>query len=602
MTGHLSALLVERRSDLFPTFIFMTEEYTSLIHPKRPRYGWFLGRLIAFIERQKPSDRVLLRSLFFICLAFVLTSGVVLSARYTEPTPVSGGTLIEGIVGVPRFVNPVLAVTRVDQDIAALVFAGLMKINPDGELVPDIAESITPSSDGATYNIIIRSDIRFHDGTPLTARDVSFTIALMQDADLKSPVRGNWTGVMVEEIGEYEFNLILSEPYTPFLENLTFGILPRHIWSELPIEQIPFSQRNTDPIGAGPFRVKDITRNSAGLIQTYTLEQAPQYHRDVKISDVRLRFYQNETTLLEALRRQEIMSSVYVPLTNLSEFADSETYQIVHTPLPRVFAIFFNQNRSAALRDQAARQALSAAINREELVATVLSGYGVPTTHPVPPFHSTLQSTSSIASSTEDAASILLAGGWRQNSDGRWEKRLGEDLEILAITLRTTNNPIFEQTAQYVRQTWEALGVAVFIEQYEQSDLLQTVIRPRDFESLLFGLDMNRTVDLYPFWHSSQREDPGLNIAQYANITVDRELVTARTSRDEAVRTTALNQVLFEIQKDSPAIFLYVPSLTYVINKNTELTNFTGLSRPHERFMNIHEWHMANEERWPLFR
>jgi peptide/nickel transport system substrate-binding protein len=277
-------------------------------------------------------------------------------------------------------------------------------------------------------------------------------------------------------------------------------------------------------------------------------------------------------------------------------------YQIVHTPLPRVFAIFLNQNRSIALRDQAARQALSAAINREELVATVLAGYGVPTTHPVPPFHSTLQSTSSIASSTAEAATILTTGGWRQNSDGRWEKRIGDDLQILSVTLRTTNNPVFEQTARYVRQTWEALGVAVSIEQYEQSDLLQTVIRPRDFESLLFGLDMNRTVDLYPFWHSSQREDPGLNIAQYANITVDRELVTARTSRETEVRTAALNQVLFEIQKDSPAIFLYVPSLTYVITKNTELTALTGLSRPHERFMNIHEWHMAKEERWPLFR
>jgi len=581
----------------------MSEEYILSSRPsaRSPR-GWIIGRLIGFIERQKPSDRLFLRTLFFVCLSFLLLSGITLSARYAEPTPVAGGTLIEGIVGVPRFVNPVLAVTRVDQDIAALIFGGLMKISPTGELVPDIAESITASSDGLTYNIIIRSNIRFHDGTPLTARDVSFTIALMQDADLKSPLRGNWAGVTVEEIGEYELNLVLSEPYTPFLENLTFGILPRHIWSELPIEQIPFSQRNTDPIGAGPFRVLDITRNSAGLIQAYTLEQAPQYHHDIKINTVQLRFYQNETALLEALRQQEIMSSVYVPLANLAEFENHEMYQIVHTPLPRVFAIFLNQNRSIALRDQAARQALSAAINREELVATVLAGYGVPTTHPVPPFHSTLQSTSSIASSTAEAATILTTGGWRQNSDGRWEKRIGDDLQILSVTLRTTNNPVFEQTARYVRQTWEALGVAVSIEQYEQSDLLQTVIRPRDFESLLFGLDMNRTVDLYPFWHSSQREDPGLNIAQYANITVDRELVTARTSRETEVRTAALNQVLFEIQKDSPAIFLYVPSLTYVITKNTELTALTGLSRPHERFMNIHEWHMAKEERWPLFR
>jgi peptide/nickel transport system substrate-binding protein len=159
--------------------------------------------------------------------------------------PVAGGSITEGIVGIPRFVNPVLAVTRADQDMSALLYSGLMKINEEGVLVPDMAESVTVSDDGRTYNVLVRRDTRFHDDTPLTARDVAFTIGLIQNPDLKSPLRGNWAGVTVEEISEYELNIVLDEPYTPFIENFTVGIIPRHIWSSLPIEQVPFSQRNT---------------------------------------------------------------------------------------------------------------------------------------------------------------------------------------------------------------------------------------------------------------------------------------------------------------------------------------------------------------------
>jgi len=581
----------------------MSTETTPITTQAKTSSGWFFGRLVNFIERQRPSDRVFLRGLFFITIISLLVSLVLLSQRFSEPTPVTGGTLVEGIVGVPRFVNPVLAVTRADQDMVALIFGGLMKIAPDGTLVPDIAESITTSSDGTIYNVVIRPDIRFHDGTPLTARDVTFTIGLMQDSDLKSPLRGNWVGVAIEEISEYELNIILTEAYTPFIENLTFGILPRHIWSEIPIEQIPSSRRNTEPIGSGPFRIKEITKNSSDdLVQAYHLERFPEYHHDIMLNGVRVRFYQNENTLMEGLTKGEFVSTVYAPLSSLSALEGQDRYRIITSPLPRVFAVFLNQNRSVSLRDQAARQALAESVNRTELVSTVLNGYGVPTIYPIPPHHPALQSDSSVATTTNDAAAILTAGGWRQNSDGQWEKRIGGDMQTLTVTLRTTNNPTFNQTAESLRRTWESLGVNVFVEQYEQSDLLQSVIRPRDFEALLFGIDMNRAVDLYPFWHSSQREDPGLNIAQYANIAVDSQLEKARATRDETERQEALATSLSEINDDSPAVFLFVPSLTYLVRSDIETANITGLSRPHERFMNINEWHMANEERWSLFR
>lgn len=573
--------------------------------PPRPKNssGFLFGRLVNFIERQKPSDLLVLRVLFFGTLASLIVATIVLNNRFIFPTPVAGGTLVEGVVGVPRFINPVLAVTRADQDLVALTFSGLMKISPAGQLVNDIAESITPSSDGTIYNVVVRSDIRFHDGTPLTARDVIFTIGLIQNADLKSPLRGNWAGVLIEELGEYEFNIILSEAYAPFVENLTFGILPRHIWNELPVEQIPFSQKNTEPIGAGPFQIKNVTRNSAGFIQSYDLSKFPNYHQDIMLGNIQIKFYSNEEALLVALRQSEIDSTVYAPLINLNDITENYNYSVVSEPLPRVFGVFINQNRSVALRDLAARQALSAAIDREDLISVVLFGYGVPTKNPVPLESPALKSTSGTTSSESSTAeAILTEGGWRKNSDNKWEKRISDELQTLSITLRTTNNPTFEQTALQLQRVWEKIGVDVYIEQYEQSDLLQSVIRPRDFEGVLFGLDMNRSVDLYPFWHSSQREDPGLNIAQYASITADSLLTKARTALSAEERRDITKDIIAEINQDAPAIFVFSPNLTYLVKDGIEISPIKNISRPHERFMNINTWHMSNEDLWNVFR
>ncbi|MEZ4199988.1 MAG: ABC transporter substrate-binding protein [Candidatus Paceibacterota bacterium] len=172
--------------------------------------------------------------------------------------PHSGGTLVEGVVGTPRFINPVLAIGRADHDLVALTYSGLMKLDTDGNLVPDLAKDITVSEDGTVYNITLNEDRYFHDGTPLTAADVLFTIGLIQDPELKSPLRGNWAGVVVEELGEYELNLILEDAYAPFLENLTVGILPKHIWSGLSTEEMPLANTILNQLELVPTMLKQL--------------------------------------------------------------------------------------------------------------------------------------------------------------------------------------------------------------------------------------------------------------------------------------------------------------------------------------------------------
>lgn len=566
--------------------------------------GSLIDRGLALIERTPLSDRILLRFAFFAVLLTGIWLVLAFNNQYTETTPTRGGEITEGIIGTPRFINPALAFTRTDQDVTSLVYSGLLRIDENGQLVNDLAESVEVSEDGTTYTIRVRNDVSFHDGTPLTARDVAFTIQLIQNPDLKSPLRGNWSDVTIGEVDEYTLTLTLDEPYAPFIENLTLGIMPAHAWSNLPVEQLPFSQLNTEPIGSGPYAVADAGRDTSGLITNYTLEANRVSNNPPNIDQINLRFFQNEAALEDALESDDIDATAYLSDSAVASFEGE--YQILSEPLPRIFGLFFNQNRSPALRDNAARAALAAAIDRETLITDVVNGYGVPTKLPTPQSMNAVESEvpTSTSTSTGPAAAraILEAGGWNQNDLGLWEKTIDGDVVPLEVVVRTSNAAVFAATVDNIAAAWEAADIAVVTEQFEQTGLVQSVIRPRDFQALLFGLDMSRSYDLYPFWHSSQQDDPGLNVAQYANVTVDDLLEEARDTQDPAAREALLVEASTIIAEESPAVFLFQPTMTYVVDEKVTVTPFTMIARPSDRFSTVADWHTEEESLWSWFQ
>lgn len=574
---------------------------------KKSRHFSLAHSYFSFITRRKVSDRLIFNTvLCIVCISVVFTV-LKVNSLYTQSVPTSGGTLVEGIVGTPRFVNPVLAINRADHDMVALIYSGILKLDENGNLVNDIAQSLDVGEDGKTYHIVLRKNVRFHNGQELKVRDIAYTIALIQNPDLKSPLRGNWEGVKIEEIGEYEMNIILEEAYAPFTENLLVGILPRELWDELPIEQVPFSQNNTQPIGTGPYMVTDVLRNKSGLINGYKLSAFNSSSDKPNITTLVFNFYQNEEDLKSALTKKEIASTPSLSPQFFSEVSQ-DTYQVIQSPLPRTFAVYFNQNKSIALRDLSVRNALALAIDKKALVALVLNGNGIPTDSPVPPGFLTVDFTEDKEKATEDSVSrivkaqaVLTSGGWVKNERGIFEKVIDNNRVTLSVSLSTANTPLFDQTATYLSDTWKTLGAEVTVSQFEQTDLVQTVIRPRDFEALLYGADIGRQVDLYPFWHSSQKNDPGLNIAQYTNIDVDGQLEKTRKLQSFEERKATIESIETIILKDTPAVFLFVPTFGYILDKSVTVTPFTRLSRPSERFANISAWHMKSNNVWPIF-
>lgn len=573
------------------------------MNPSSPK-GVF-DRLFGYLDALRPTDRWLFAGVLSVFVLSVAWNAYAFSRSYLVDVPVGGGVLIEGAIGSPRFINPVLAITRADNDLTALTYSGLLRLSPDGTLANDLAESITVSDDGRVYNIVLSQDRYFHDGTRIKAEDVAFTIALIQKPALKSPLYGNWSGVTVEVIDTYELNLVLDNPYAPFRENMTVGILPKHIWSTLSEEELPFSQHNTEPVGSGPYQVARVVRNPAGLISEYELRAVSSHRKSANIDRIVIRFYQNEEAVFAALQKGEISSTSYLSERWLPSLPSGQ-FAAVSEPLPRVFSIFFNQNKNPVLRDNAVRAALDVLVDREALIEEAVNGYGRAAYSPVPPEWIDLETpaaeTMSRADRLSEARRILEEGGWRQSDNGRWIKTIDGVETPLLFSVRSANDALFEKIAAHLSIAWQELGAEASFEFYEQSDLVQTIIRPRDYQALLFGVDVGRSLDLYPFWHSSSREDPGLNVSLFASMTVDKLVSDMRVATSTEERDQLIGKFVEEIDKEDPAVFLFAPSFEYVMRSNIRTTEMKHLQRPSERWSNIADWHMQESSVWPFFK
>jgi len=522
-----------------------------------------------------------------------------LNSMLVSDIPAHGGSHTEGVVGFPRFINPLLATTDADRDLSMLIYSGLLKARPDGTLLPDLAERFEVSDDGLTYHFFIRENAVFHDGTPVTADDVIFTVSRAQDPALKSPRRASWDGVAVEKVSEREVLFTLTRPYAPFLENATLGILPSHPWKEVEIEQFPFSQLNTEAVGSGPYRISDIRRNKSGVPERYTLSSFAHYTLgEPYIEKIVLFFYSNEDDLISALKSGEVES---INSIAPAKAANLTNYRIETVPLPRTFGVFFNQNQAPALANIEVRKALSLATDRERIVREVLNGYGVAINNPIPPGLIVREKIPIVPEQDlEEARAVLERSGWVLDEEtGVWSSKKDG---LLSVSISTSNVPELKAAAQIVMENWTELGADVHLQIFEPSDLNINSIRPRKYDALLFGEIIGRTLDLFAFWHSSQRNDPGLNVALYANITADNLLEKGRITHDRKERDALYSDFETEVANDYAAIFLYAPEFIYVTPERISGMTLGTVTVPADRFLTVHEWFIETDQVWHFFK
>ncbi len=525
-----------------------------------------------------------------------------LNASLLVAAPAQGGSLVEGLLGSPRFINPVLALSDADRDVTALAYSGLLRATPDGSYIPDLAQEYSVSEDGRVYTFTLRPGATFHNGKPVTADDVVFTVQKIQEPALKSPLRANWDGVVAEAPDAGTVRFTLAAPYAPFVKNLTLGVLPKALWGAVSTEEFPFSDLNVSPVGSGPYRVAEVSRTASGIPSSYELVPFAGYSLGRPYLSLTLRFYQSEDALMEALKEGEVDAASGISPEKL---AGQDDINIVTTPLNRVFGVFFNQNQSELLRQRAVRSALNAAIDRSDLIQKVLGGYGTAITGPVPPSLLALDAGSSTPRGIDAARATLERDGWTQSESGVLQKTTGKgssaETTMLSFDLATANVPELRAAAQYLSDTWGQLGVQVNVKVFEAGDLSQNVIRPRKYDALLFGEVIGRELDLFAFWHSSQRNDPGLNVAGYANATADKALEDLRQTSDRAERASLYEQFAAELAADIPAVFLYAPDFVYSVPKDIQGLDLGLVESPSDRFLSVTQWHREVDYVWPIF-
>lgn len=550
-----------------------------------------LPRLLS--KKEKTALRII-GGLIAVCVILLLGD---FYFQRTVLVPKNGGSYTEGVVGVPKYINPLLSsYNDADRDLVGLIFNGLLKINKDGVLEPDLAASFQVSSDRKTYTFKIKDGITWHDGQPFTIDDVIFTVASIQDPEWQSQLRSALGNVQVEKLDETSVRFVLKEPVNNFLNSLTFGILPQHLWQAIPAANATLTELNKKPVGTGPFQFATLTKDKNGNIRTYTLKRHEHYfNRPPYLNELIFKFYGDFESAATALANKNIQGLSLVTKELQAKVGKNKNLNFYPLTLPQYTAVFFNLKKNKALEDVKVRQALAYGLDRQAILAGPLENKGLIVNGPILPgflgYHPDIKK---YPYELATAAKLLTEAGWLENaSTSTAEKIRTKGKDVLQVTLTTVDKTEYAKIAELLQASWTALGVKTEIQIITKDRLRQEIIEPRNYQALLFGEIIK--ADPYPFWHSSMAQSPGANLAVWANREVDNLLEQARAlEKPEEInqRYLAFQNLLAE---NVPAVFLYSPIQIYALDKKIKGVAPKGIILLSDRFKQTTDWYVKTK-------
>lgn len=624
--------------------------------------------------------------------SFIYLAGS-LYIKNTKVSPAFGGTYTEGVVGQPRFINPIYGETNdVDRTLIDLVYSGLMTYDKDGNIVNDLVKDYQISEDGKVYTFNLKDNLFWQDGVALTADDVIYTIKTIQNSDYKSPLRANWLNVETQKISGKSFVLALSSPYNSFLENCTVKIIPQHIWKNILPENFTLSSYNLKPVGSGPYTLDNLNQNNTGFINNIKLTSNRRYFGKLPyISNIYFNFFNNKEDLVKSANQKSIDGFSLSSLDDNQALAEkeiaqgwsaSEKFSTYSFSLPRYFAVFFNTQKTKLLSDANITQALNYSVNKDELVQKITPSdktkISVVSSPILPDYFNYAPPTKDYLFDVTSANKLLDKSGYKNNGSGTRTKannktpafsfksylkkgssgnevtelqgclsKLDENFKTLLqgetggkygagtenavtefqkkyitdakptgetgpgtrtklnelclvkqddsiplqFTLTTINQSELVQVANLLKDYWQKVGVSVNIKTVELSELKE-IIKTRNYDALLYGQALGLLPDLYPFWHSTQINDPGLNLSLYQDKNADQLLKDAREAIDNETKIKKYEQLQNIILSNAPALFLYNPDYIYWVSSNIKGVDTTKIVDPAKRFENIANWYI----------
>ncbi len=521
----------------------------------------------------------------------------------TVAVPQDGGEYSEGLIGSPRFLNPILAQADADSDLSSLIFSGLLRRDKNQQLVPDLAERYEISDDQLTYTFYLRKDVIWHDGEPFKADDAIFTIASIQDPQFKSPLARSFRGVAAEKIDDYAIKITLKEPFAPFLGLMTFGVLPEHLWYSIPPQNADLTELNKKPIGTGPWKFDSFKKDRDGIIKSYVfLKNEKFYGAKPHLQKLIFKFYGDFVSAIDALKSKNIDGIAYLPKEYKPGLKKYKNINYYNLSQPQYTAIFFNQRKNELLTADYLREALALAVDKQKIVREAFDFEAQVIDAPSLPGIETNPNIKKYNYQPLEAIAILEKNGWQMVStttaEGITEQLRKKKEWYLTITLTTVNQPENIKIAEIIKQAWDQIGVKTTLNIVEKEKINKEVINARNYEALLFGENLGGDPDPFPFWHSSQNEYPGLNLAIFTNTKADDLLEKARKTNNWTDRQTYYQEFQKIIAETLPAIFLYNPTFTYPQDNQIKGFDVLGISAASGRFANLNEWYVKTKRNW----
>ena len=543
------------------------------------------------LEHLAGVKRHVLGWIFLVILLITISMVQWLSFRelYAHNAPARGGSYSEGVLGPLETLNPIFARSSAEKSAARLMFASLYNYDTTGHIKRDLAESVTVNEAETEYTVKLRRNLKWSDGAPLDARDVVFTVNLLKDARTQSSITG-WQSINVKQVDERTVQFTLPAPYAPFMHALTFPILPQHSLSEVNPAELREHGYGKSPVTSGPFAMRILQNaNADGSKKVLHLVANSQYHHGApKLDRFQLYVYPTRDEITKGLKTSEIMAT-----PELSYMAQSD--QIRHMYASRSYAIndgvyaLFN-TQSEVVSSRKVRQALVQSINTQAL-REKFAFARKPLHGPIFDDQVDGQLAGRLPYDTEAAKKLLDEEGWKVVGN---QRKKGE--QVLQLSFVTLKGSDFETIARELVKAWqEMLHITVDLRVVDPNDasqnVLQSVLRPRGFDVLLYELVLGGDADVFAYWHSSQANQGGLNFANYNSAVADDALAAGRTKQSAKQRVSKYQTFTKHWQSDVPALALYQVQLDYIhLRSVSALDKSMRLVYPTDRFADVIYW------------
>lgn len=519
------------------------------------------------------------------------------SSNPIQPKPVSGGIYTEALVGSLGRLNPMLDLGNpADRDVDRLLFSSLIRFDSHGTPQPDLAESWGVSADGTIYNVTLRGNASWHDGSPVTSDDVLFTLNLLQTqySDYSPDVRSLWAGVKVTRLNDKNIKFVLTEPFVPFLDYLTFGVLPKHLLETVAPDQMANAGFNLAPVGSGPYKFDHLTVEN-GKIAGLVLAASKSYYGQVPFIDqIVFRYYPSSQAALTAYQAGEVLGiSQITPDVLPSALADTNL-SFYSSRMPRVTLVLLNlgDKQSPFFQDKRVREALMLDLNRQLMVDKLLGGQGIVADSPIlPGTWAYYDGAPHISFDPDEAVVQLKAAGYVIPPDGTVRAK---DNVSLSFTMAYPDDGLHAQLAQAIQQDWAAIGVGVTLKAVSYESLLKDYLTPRTYQAALVDLDLSRSYDPdpYPFWHQAEITG-GQNYSQWDNRPASEYIEQARVVADPAIRIRLYRNFQVIFGRELPALLLYYPIYSYAVDQRVQGIQAAPLFESADRFNGVASWYLV---------